>query len=293
MAESSHVIQSNSTNVRPNNHRGIGAIRLGFACLGAIAPNSTVGLAAYLFGKPKRVGIRPEAEATMAAAHRFDLDVDDMSLAAWSWGDGPTIILHHGWGGRASQMWRFVSPLVDAGYSVVAYDSPAHGDSPGSISSLPETARALRAAAFRLNGIHGVISHSFGCAATLFAIRHGLRLERAVLLAPPSDMNYFIDHYVETVGLNPNLRRAMERSWIARYRFSWEDMDVRGWANGKRPPLLVFHDRDDIRVPWEQGDEIVREWGNAELVTMSGVGHSRIREDERVAREAASFLTAS
>ncbi len=289
MAENGSVLHRNSTNDRTK-HPGFGAVRIGFAGLAAIAPSRAQRLAGYLFGKPRRVGISVRAEATMAAGHRFDLRVHDMTLTAWSWGDGPTILLHHGWGGRASQMHLFVSPLVDAGFSVVAYDAPAHGDSPGKVSSLPEMARVLRAAAFRLNGIHGIVGHSFGSAVALCAIGNGLRVKRAVLLAPPSDMNHYIDHFSKTIGLSPALRSGMERSWTERYRFSWEDMDVRGWARGERPPLLVFHDRDDSRVPWVQGDEVVREWGNARLVTMKGVGHSGIREHEEVIRETTAFL---
>jgi pimeloyl-ACP methyl ester carboxylesterase len=292
MAENGLALQRNSTNDRTNN-AGFGAVRLGFACLGAIAPTSAERLASYLFGKPKRVGISSKAEATMAAGHRFNLRVRDMTLAAWSWGNGPTILLHHGWGGRASQMYCFVSPLVEAGFSVVAYDAPAHGDSPGTVSSLPEMARVLRAAAFRLNGIYGIVGHSFGSAVSLFAIRHGLRVERAVLLAPPSDMNHFIDHFSRTVGLSPTVRSGMERSWTERYRFSWDDMDVKGWASGENPPLLVFHDRKDSRVPWVQGEEVVREWGNARLVTLAGVGHSGIREEGQVIQETRSFFSPS
>ncbi|MBD3867591.1 MAG: alpha/beta fold hydrolase [Acidobacteria bacterium] len=255
-----------------------------------MAPKSARRLAGYLFAKPKRATIQADARATMAAGHRFDLEVDDHTLAAWSWGDGPTILLHHGWGGRASQMYRFVKPLVDAGFSVVAYDAPAHGDSPGKVTSLPEIARVLQQAAFRLHGIYGVVSHSFGSAATLFAIRHGLQIDRAVLLAPPADMNFFLDQFTECLGLSPQTRRGMEQSWVEKYRFSWDDMGVRGWAQGNRPSLLVFHDRADAMVPWEHGNDVVDEWGNARLVTTTGLSHRRIREDSGVTREAVAFL---
>jgi pimeloyl-ACP methyl ester carboxylesterase len=290
MAEVSLASQNNSTNGRTNHHRGIGAIRAGFACLSQISPGSAERFASYLFGKPKRVEIKPESMATMASAHRFDLNVGNKTLAAWSWGDGPTIILHHGWSGRASHLWRFVQPLLDAGFSVVAYDGPAHGDSPGKTTSMPEMARTLQEVAYRLTGIHGVVGHSFGCAVTMFAIRHGLRLDRAVLLAPPSDMNFYIDGFAETLGMRPEIRRSMEQYWIERLRFSWEDMDVNGWAKGERPPLLVFHDAGDTAVPCAQGEEVVKVWGNARLVTTTGLGHSRIREHDDVIREATSFL---
>jgi pimeloyl-ACP methyl ester carboxylesterase len=285
-------LRNNSTNDRPIHHRGIGAIRAGFGCLAQVSPDGAERLASYLFGKPKRVAIKPEAIPTMEAAHRFELDVAGKKLAAWSWGDGPTILLHHGWSGRASHLSRFVTPLLDAGFSVVAYDAPAHGDSPGRTASLPEMARTLRDVAYQLTGIHGVVGHSFGCAVSMFAIRHGLRLERAVLLAPPSDINFYIDGFAQTLGMSSEIRRRMEQQWRRRLRFSWEDMDIRGWAKGERPPLLVFHDSGDPAVPWTQGEQIVKTWRNARLVTTTGLGHSGIREDERVIREATDFLSA-
>ena len=289
MAEALVSSSQKSTNGR-SYYREMKAVRIGFACLESISGAGAERVAGYLFAKPKRVAIRPEAEAIMAAGHRFELEAGCHTLAAWSWGDGPTVLLHHGWSGRASQMAPFVKPLVDAGFSVVAYDAPGHGDSPGTTTSLPEIARTLREAAFRLGGLHAVVGHSFGSAATLLAVRHGLRVDRAVLLSPPSDMNHFLDQFTETVGLSAGVRAGMERRWIDRYRFSWEDLDVRGWARGGRPPLLGFHDRDDRVVPWRQGAQVVRAWQDARLITTTGLGHRRIRENPEVVQEAVRFL---
>ena len=64
-------------------------------------------------------------------------------LAVWSWGDGPTAILLHGWGGRSDQLAAFVPPLLAAGFSVVAPDAPGHGDSTGGTSSVLAFAAAI------------------------------------------------------------------------------------------------------------------------------------------------------
>ena len=59
----------NSTNGR-SYYREVKAARIGFACLESISPAGAERVAGYLFAKPKRIVVRPEAEATMNAAHR-------------------------------------------------------------------------------------------------------------------------------------------------------------------------------------------------------------------------------
>ncbi|MFP2912939.1 hypothetical protein ACLESD_49620, partial [Pyxidicoccus sp. 3LFB2] len=41
-------------------------------------------------------------------------------VAVWSWGEGPRVLLVHGWSGYGGQLTAFVAPLVEAGFSVVA-----------------------------------------------------------------------------------------------------------------------------------------------------------------------------
>src|SRR5688572_2988678 len=60
---------------------------------------------------------------TQPLAIRFDGGV----LHGFAAGDGPTILLVHGWGERASAMGAFIAPLTSAGYRVVAIDLPGHG----------------------------------------------------------------------------------------------------------------------------------------------------------------------
>ncbi|MDT1028360.1 alpha/beta hydrolase, partial [Pseudomonas paraeruginosa] len=52
-------------------------------------------------------------------------------LSAWRWGEGPAVLLLHGWGGRPTQFAHLSEQLVGAGYCVFALDAPAHGRSPG------------------------------------------------------------------------------------------------------------------------------------------------------------------
>jgi len=97
------------------------------------------------------------------------------------------VALLHGWGGHAGQIASFVDPLVAAGFRVIAADAPAHGASPGELSSLPDLARLVACLALDERPLHGVIAHSLGAAATTLAMADGVDVDRAVLIAPPVD----------------------------------------------------------------------------------------------------------
>jgi pimeloyl-ACP methyl ester carboxylesterase len=60
----------------------------------------------------------------------------DCGLAATAWGEGPTVLLAHGWESRRTHWSAFVPALTAAGYRAVAIDAPAHGDSPGETSNM-------------------------------------------------------------------------------------------------------------------------------------------------------------
>src|SRR5918999_654246 len=69
---------------------------------------------------PARVPTVPGADA-----RPFQVTSGRYTLAAWTWGDGPLVLLAHGWNGDAAQLAGFVPPLLEAGFGVVAFDQPA------------------------------------------------------------------------------------------------------------------------------------------------------------------------
>jgi len=288
-AESPELSFLKSTNGR-SFARAPAPVRLGFGALARLWPSTAEQLAAWLFCHPRSTTSDRREADLLDRGHAFRIEARGHELAAWSWGDGPTVLLHHGWGGSAAHMVGFVRPLVEAGFSVVVYDAPAHGASTGRITAAPEMARVLSDVATRLVGLHGVVAHSIGAAATLMAVRHGLAIERAVLLAPPSDLRGFVDLFAEHLGLGRAIRDGMARRAASWFGIDWKQMDVEHWAEGSRPPLLIVHDRDDDVVPWAHGKRVQDVWERAEMLTTSGLRHRRLRRDVRVIENATRFL---
>ena len=105
--------------------------RAGLSALGVLAPSLAAWwLARSFLTPPRHRALRPERGA-LAAADSFVLPFGRGLLRAWRWGEGPAVLLVHGWGGRGGQTLALVAPLLRAGCAVVTFDGPAHGGSTG------------------------------------------------------------------------------------------------------------------------------------------------------------------
>jgi pimeloyl-ACP methyl ester carboxylesterase len=266
------------------------AIRTAFGTVGRVAPSVAARWAETIFCTPPRHEARGIEEAFIASGRAFSVEWQGQRLAAWDWGGGPTVVLVHGWGSRAGRLAAAAGALVEAGFRVVLYDAPAHGLSTGRFASLPEFARALRAVAEAVGPVYGLVGHSLGGAAVSLALNWGLAADRAVLVAPPSDVVVFSHAFAEQVNLPRRAHDAMRRNLETRLDMRWDEIHIATLARSLRTPVLVVHDREDPDVPFTHAEEIAGAWPDARLLTTSGLGHRAILRDPDVVRAAVAFL---
>ncbi len=207
-------------------------------------------------------------------------------------GDGPkTVLLVHGWAGRGLQMGAFVKPIVDAGYRVVAYDGPSHGQSPGRQANLFKLTDGLVAVADAVGPLHGVIAHSLGTTAVLLAMSRGqLDPGRFVAIAPMADTRSMSRNYAAMTGFSHAVVDEMRARFERRYGFRWDDIEPTRLAEGIEAATLVIHDRDDGELPAEEGELLARVMPNGRSRITEGLGHRRILRDPEVVAAAAGHL---
>jgi pimeloyl-ACP methyl ester carboxylesterase len=267
-------------------------LRTAFRTVGSVAPNVAARWAETIFCSPPRHEPRPGEEAFLATGRRLTVRSQGQDLAVWVWGQGPVVILAHGWGGRAGRLTALAGGLMQNGFRVVLFDAPAHGKSMGRLASLPQFSRALRDVGDALGPVHGLIGHSLGGAAVSLAMRDGLAARRAVLIAPPADVFLFTHAFAEHLRLPPRVRRVMRENLESRLQIRWEELHIPTLARRMNSPALIVHDVDDPDVPYGHGEEIARAWPAAELVTTKGLGHRSILRDPEVVRRTIDFLRA-
>ena len=264
-----------------------------FPRLGRLSPFLSSALAEMLFRTPPRSPRLKREERALFSARFSKTPFRSGSLPTWKWGKGPAVLLVHGWGGHAGRLTPFVEPLTDAGFSVVAFDAPAHGSASGRRSSLPDMVEAIRAVAARTGQPHAVVGHSLGATACALAIQSGLPVSRAVLLAPCAELEKYSGRFARILHIPVPVRDSMKKRLERRYKITWKDLRISDRAPAREVALLVFHDRGDVRVPLRDGLEIVAGWPNASLVRTRGLGHHRILRDPRVIARAVAFLGAA
>jgi pimeloyl-ACP methyl ester carboxylesterase len=284
------VAPEKSTNVRAM-PPWLGLVRGTFRGLAAVAPGAGAAVAELLFRRARPYPRPPREEAWLAAAEPFTVSAGGRRIAAWSWGDGPPVLLVHGWEGRASQMGGLALGLAEVGFRAVSFDAPGHGRSAGRLSSLPEFAAAIAAVAGRVGPLDGLVGHSFGAVASAYALLQGLAARRLVFIATAPDVGVYLNSFGRLLGISPTILALMVRRIERRFGMRWEDGRFATVRAARPVPLLVVHDRDDEETPFAGGEVIARAWAGSQLFATSGLGHRRILRDPAVAREVVNFLT--
>ncbi len=273
-----------------------GAMTAFFRYAEYVAPRTAGRLARDLwFTAPPRMGELPLSEGGEA----FTVVSQGAVIRGRVWGEGRTVYLVHGWGGRGAQFGALVEPLVATGHRVVLFDAPAHGDSdrvPGSgrTTNGIEFAKALDAVAAEFGPAEAVVAHSLGTIATYLELRFGwLGAQRLVFIAPMVEAESLFDQFQSALGFGPRTRRAFDDAVDAYVGLPVTAFDARIQANySDLLPTLVVADRSDRQTPYDDAADFASTVG-AEFVTTDGLGHRRILRDPDVVRRVVDFVSAA
>jgi pimeloyl-ACP methyl ester carboxylesterase len=274
-----------------------------------IAPRFMGNLAFKAFCRPPRASgtddtqrrLMARAEARMDHAERIRVSYEGGEVQAYRFrtqagASKGTVLLIHGWTGRAAFMSAFVEPLNASGFDVLGVDLPGHGHSSGRILHVPLGIKALHAVHAQLGPWHGVIGHSFGgaIAASLLsgAVAHfpAIPVNRLVLIATPHSIPQLFQWFGQTVGLS---RRSQH--WFAANvkRLAGRDLSTfEGDALLRQAgmPTLLLHAPDDKEVSFASAEVLATSGDHVSLVPMPGLGHRRILYATATVEAARAFM---
>lgn len=254
---------------------------------GAISPRWGAAVALPMFAhvaRPRVVDV--DDHATMWRAQRSTVRIPGLTrsgvdISVYEWGRGDdVVVLAHGWNGRASQFATLVRELVAEGCRVVAFDAPAHGDTPGRGTYLIDWTDAFAALALRYGRLRAVVGHSFGGLGALTAVADGLPVDRVVTVAAPADADRLLAQFQRMLGYGDRVTAALRVRFAERY-FPDRDDPLARLSAVQRPlpegvPLLAVHDESDRVVPFGELSRIVGANAAAQTLVTRGLGHNRV-----------------
>ncbi len=268
-------------------------VRWFFPKLELISPYFATIYFEKIFFTPFRYTATDKERESELTAIKSTILVDGKNIQTYEWGaaNQPYVIVVHGWAGRATQFRKFIPVFNQAGVSVYGFDGPAHGKSEGKRTTIVEFEHVLKEV-IRSKGIPaGIIAHSFGGGASIFAIRNGLPVTKLISIASPTMSDEIIRSYLN----------AIDGSWPTGVRFKeliqkkygkpFEEFTASfAIKHISSLDLLLIHDTEDRDVSIWQAQEMVKLYSKAKLIITQGLGHNRILKDDTVIASCLDFI---
>lgn len=245
------------------------------------------------FFSPGKYEVKSTDQAILERGNKTRIPSEGGELAVTTWGDGPAVLLMHGWGGARAQMTGFVDPLLSAGYRVVAYDQPAHGESDGKWTNLLEIAPTMDLITQQEGNFHAIIAHSFGTLISSYAL-----VNRS--FPPPARLVYFgsFNRLMDSLPRFQVLAQLPEEIIDGLRAMIYDNFgqDVLESITNEiltpqiNIPALMFHDAADNVTPVEDSRAVARVWKHARLIETEGLGHRGALQAKSIHDQVVNFL---
>lgn len=258
-----------------------------------LAKKQAEKLAIKLFFQPLRVKPRDEELELLASAKCKNIIIDDKQVAVYEWGkEGKIVLLTHGWAGRASQWVHFIDALQVAGFRVIAFDAPGHGNSEGTFSNIIKFEKCIKTINTLYGSIDYVIGHSLGGIANMLANKNGIQFEKMIKISSPSIAEDILDQFRKKINASSHIATSIESYVKTKYKISFDSVSGEVIASElpEKIPTLLIHDKEDQVVNVKHHIALKKKLPHADHFFTSGYGHARILSNQEVIDNCLAFI---
>lgn len=233
----------------------------------------------YLLTNPRRLEEEPENLVFLESAQQQTYNLEGQSIHTYHWpGDGPSVLLLHGWESSTARWFALFEPLRKAGYNIYALDAPAHGKSGGKRFTVFSYCQVLDAYFSAIGFAQDYwIGHSGGGMAAIYYCsqqQYKYRPHHIVSMAVPGELENFIDKFCDLVGVNERVKYGIGRRFHKNLKHTIEDINFTEFVKDVDVPGLVLHDEEDDVAPISGARKMHQNWRGSKLATTRGRGHS-------------------
>lgn len=202
-------------------------------------------------------------------------------------------LILHGFESSVINFGKYVEPLINKGYEVLAFDAPAHGRSTGKTINAVVYKEFVQYVWNNYGPIDSFLTHSFGGLALCLALEeipHSAST-KIVLIAPAAETKTAIDHFFKLLKLDKDVRKEFQNIIAEIGGQSPEWYSVSRTAPKIKGRVLFLQDKDDHMTPLSDVKPIMdKNYSNFCFVISEGLGHRKIYRDEQSLRRVIEFL---
>ncbi len=261
--------------------------------LSAVAPTFVTNLAYRVLTNPQISKMRENEMLTLNKAQKETMDFKGFQIQTYTWRGGKeSVLLVHGWEGQAGNFSDLIEQLIQANYTIYAFDAPSHGLSSRGQTSLFEFSELIGTLIEKWH-IAKIVSHSFGGVATTYALKSNptLKIQKYALLTTPDRFSERINYVSAMVGISENVKKRLITKLEKLMAGKVQDFNVSDFVKQIAvDSALIIHDKNDKIIPISQSRQVFKNWQNAQMIEIEDTGHFKILRTESVLKTVIQFL---
>jgi pimeloyl-ACP methyl ester carboxylesterase len=236
--------------------------------------------------------LRPQDAALLEGAQMFQFGPDD-SRRAWSIGQGPLVLMVHGWGGRGVQMAPLARALTSIGFRCIFFDAGGHGDSrcePVGFDTFINDVATLTEHVGQT--VFAWIGHSAGGLGMMAArAMRGVRAERYICIAAPRHPYVPLESIRHKYDISDEVADRLKSALASQFESDWQTLEAgSAYRCDEASRLLLVYDIDDERVRHRDADRIAQDWPGARILKTGKYGHNKILQSPELREHTVAFL---
>lgn len=268
-------------------------LQLYFNSVGLMFKKKSAKQLLKLFSTPRSRVIRDKEIDILKQAHQSTFRFEGERIKTYSWGNGSKLaLLCHGWESNGGSLGAFVEPLIQAGFSVIAYDGPAHGSSEGKQASLLTFKSVASEVIQRYGQPEVAIGHSLGAnVVMLLSQSEQIEFKKSILISPVNKIQTVFEGFQQIFKIPDAIHEEMLELINRRSNYQVNQLHFSQVAKESAIlEALIMHDRDDQITAFWHSESLNDAWDKAKLVPIEGSGHYKILWHPKTLQSALQFI---
>ncbi|MBE7630273.1 alpha/beta hydrolase [Tenacibaculum piscium] len=253
----------------------------------------TAKFATVLFSTPVKFPIPKREKIMFESAQKKTIFVPSIAknIEVLSYGySQKKVLLVHGWAGRSTQLYMIADKLLEKGYMVISFDGPAHGNSSGKTTSMPEFIATITEINKQFGSFESAIGHSFGAMCLYNSVATDFKINKLVTIGAPDSISNVLFNFANSLKVKPVIGEKMKQFFDKKAQTNIDKHSSSIVAKKITIPTLVIHDANDGDVAVNCAINIRENLQKGTLLITQGLGHTKILRNKKVTADIVNFI---